>query len=152
MGIRALEENGQEKLADSSAEAILNQMSQTYQNYEPHTIWECYNPNKNEPSTEHGQRVRPDFCGWSALGPISLFIENVLGFYEVSAEKNSVSWRLHQTGRHGIENLRFGGTTTDILTDGKGTINVKSNRPFVLNVNSQTFRVKAGMQSFKLSP
>lgn len=150
MGIRALGENGQRELADETAERIVGQMARTYNNYQPHTIWECYSPNKDEPSTEHGNRVRPDFCGWSALGPISLFIENVLGFTDVDASKRSVSWRLHQTGRHGIQNLRFGDITTDILTDGKGSITVKSNAAYALNVNGHVFQVKAGPQRFTL--
>ena len=29
---------------------------------------------------EHGRIVRPEICGWSALEPIALFIENVFGF------------------------------------------------------------------------
>ncbi|MCM1372396.1 MAG: hypothetical protein NC113_07100 [Bacteroides sp.] len=36
-------------------------------------------PLLKEYSTTHGRRVRPDFCAWSALGPISLFIENIMG-------------------------------------------------------------------------
>lgn len=60
----------------------------------PHTIWECYSPSGNAPSTEHGRRARQDFCGWSDLGPIALFIENVLGFKTVSAARKEVWWRL----------------------------------------------------------
>ena len=29
--------------------------------------------------------VRDDFCGWSALGPISLFIEDIIGIKEANA-------------------------------------------------------------------
>lgn len=150
MGIRALEENGQAELADKSAETILWQMSRTYQNFSPRTIWECYNPNKDEPSTEHGRQVRPEFCGWSALGPISLFIENVLGFHDVNAATRTVSWRLHQGGRHGIKALRFGDVRTDIVTDGKGMIEVNSSNAYTLKVNGKSFVVKKGKQHFKM--
>lgn len=67
-------------------------MNTAYKTVDPPTIWECYSPAEPAPSTEYGDRVRMDFCGWSALGPINLFIENVLGFRSVSAYKNEVVW------------------------------------------------------------
>ena len=85
MGIKGLENYGYTARADEAAEKILEQQYQTYKNVSPHTIWETYAPSSNAPSTEYGNIVRQDFCGWSALGPISLFIENVLGFHHVNA-------------------------------------------------------------------
>ena len=70
--------------AHQTAEGLLAQMNRTYRNYEPHSIWECYSPTADKPA--NGKKkpvVRKDFCGWSALGPISLFIENVIGIYEI---------------------------------------------------------------------
>ena len=78
MAIKAIEKYGYHEEADAIAEKVINQQLAAYRNIEPHTIWECYSPSGNTPSTEHGRRARPEFCGWSALGPISLFIENVL--------------------------------------------------------------------------
>ena len=115
MGIRALTENGEGDLADETAEAVLNQMYLTYRDYAPHTIWECYNPNQPTPASHGTNRVRADFCGWSALGPISLFIENVIGIHSVDAVHRVVEWRLHQPGRHGIRNLCFGDVKTQFL-------------------------------------
>lgn len=83
MGIKGLENYGYTARADEAAEKILEQQYQTYKNVSPHTIWETYAPSSNAPSTEYGNIVRQDFCGWSALGPISLFIENVLGFHQI---------------------------------------------------------------------
>ena len=34
--------------------------------------------------------MRDDFCGWSALGPISLFIEDVIGIKEANAFKREL--------------------------------------------------------------
>ena len=94
---------------------------------------------------EHGRRVRQDFCGWSALGPISLFIENVLGFHEISAEQRQVRWRLRpEKGRHGIRRLTFGPVTTDIVFDGKKSITVRSNVPYTLYVNDVSYSVPEG--------
>jgi hypothetical protein len=148
MGIKALEKYGYDELADKTAARLLNQMNDTYKNYEPHTIWECYNPSKAEPSTKRGKCVRPDFCGWSALGPISLFIENILGFHSVDAQKNEIKWRLHQTCRHGIQHLRFGKTVTDILYNGNGTVTVNSDQAYTLVINGTPFEVKPGDNRF----
>lgn len=81
MTIKAIEKYGYHEEADAIAERVISQ--QLAFAIEPHTIWECYSPSGNTPSTEHGRRARPGY-GWSALGPISLFIENVPGFKEVS--------------------------------------------------------------------
>ena len=83
--------------------------------------------------------VAQDFCGWSALGPISLFIENVLGFYNIDATARLVEWR----------NLRFGDVHTDIVADGD-TVRVVSDKEYVLKVNGKKYKVKAGTQAFTL--
>jgi hypothetical protein len=148
MGIRALTENGKGDLADETAEAVLKQMYLTYRDYTPHTIWECYSPTQPTPASHGTTRVRADFCGWSALGPISLFIENVIGIHSVDAVHRVVEWRLHQPGRHGIRNFRFGDVTTDLIADGKGRIEVISNRPYTLIINGKSLKVKNGQQVF----
>lgn len=152
MGIKALEKYGYDRLADETAAKLLAQMNDTFKNYTPHTIWECYNPNKAEPSTECGRRARADFCGWSALGPISLFIENILGFRTVDAQKNEVQWRLYQPGRHGLEHLRFGKMDTDIIYDGKGRVTVTANEPYVLVINGTRHQIQTGQTSFAMEP
>lgn len=145
MATKALERYGYADLADELAEKVLRQQLRTYHAVTPHTIWECYHPGADLPSTEHGRRVRPEFCGWSALGPISLFIENVLGFHEISAERQCVRWRLRrERGKHGIRRLRFGNTVTDIVFDGEKSVSVKSNIPYALYVNGAVHAVPAG--------
>nr|MCR5325704.1 alpha,alpha-trehalase [Bacteroidales bacterium] len=155
MGIKALEKYGYYKEADETAEAILEHMWQTYAQYEPHTIWECYNPTKPEPAskkegTKNVKAVKADFCGWSALGPISLFIENVLGFYDVDASAAIVRWNLHQNCRHGIKKLSFGGITTDIIYD-NGKVRVRSNKPYTLYINGKEYAVRRGVTSIRLN-
>ena len=147
MAIKSLQSYDLLEEASSTAESVLRYMLETYREYEPHTIWECYSPVAPAPSSNHGQRVRPDFCGWSALGPISLFIENVLGFYEVDAQKNEIKWDMHHDCRHGICNLRFGEVITDIVYE-NGTVSVKSNRAYILSVNGRKHRVHPGDNTF----
>lgn len=152
MSTKALEEYEYHDIANENAENLLNVMLETYRTYEPSTIWECYNPTMPKPAqrVKFGNRVvRPDFCGWSALGPISLFIENVLGFYDIDAASNTVKWNLHQEGKHGIKQLTFGNVTTDIVAD-KGYVQVESNEPYTLIINGKKYKVKAGSQKLKL--
>lgn len=150
MGTKALEKYGYYDLADELAEKVVRQQLRTYHAVTPHTIWECYSPSSNLPSTEHGRQARPDFCGWSALGPISLFIENILGFREVDALNNTVTWSLKaKNGTHGIRNLHFGSVKTDILYDSSAhSVKVTANRPFILKVNGKAHKIKAGTTEF----
>ena len=149
MGIKALEVYDFQEEADKTAEQVLRHMYKTWKEYEPHTIWECYRPDEPLPSVNYGQRVREDFCGWSALGPISLYIENVLGFHSADASERCVRWQLHQSCRHGIRNLRFGGIVTDILYE-DGRVTVKSNASYRLEINGKKHHIRAGEQSFRI--
>ena len=143
MGIKALEKYGYYGLADETAANLLKEMLSTYENVEPHTIWECYSPTRDSPASDKDgkRRVRRDFCGWSALGPISLFIENVLGFHTVDAQSKRVEWRLHSKGAVGIKNLRFGGVVTDIVADGRGNVRASTNIPYTLVINAKSYEI-----------
>jgi hypothetical protein len=143
MAIKALETEGYQKLADETATSLVKHMLNTYQQYSPATIWECYNPRLAEPAYHGNVRVRPDFCGWSALGPISLFIENILGFHTLDASTKTIEWRLHRPGTHGIRRLRCGAILADILTDGRGTVTVDTNTAFTLVINGTRHAISA---------
>jgi hypothetical protein len=152
MGIRALTENGQGDLANKTAEQVLRHMYLTYRDYSPHTLWEAYNPIQPIPAFHDTKIVKPDFCGWSALGSISLFIENVIGIHTVNASERVVEWRLHQPGRHGVRNFRFADVVTDLVADGHGHIDVISNSSYTLIINGKPFKVEAGTQQFAAPP
>lgn len=146
MAVKAMERYAMGDKADMAAWSVVDHMYRTYRDYgDAPTIWECYSPTRPEPATGKNGAVvvRPDFCGWSALGPISLLIENVIGFHDVSALENRVHWRLHHPCRHGIRRLRFGSTVTDLLYE-QGKIRTTSNSPYVLVVNDVAYEVPAG--------
>lgn len=132
---------------------IVKHMYDTYVGYEPHTIWECYSPTKCEPaSNEHGNcTARPNFCGWSALGPISVLIECVLGFHTVDGFERRVEWeKPDNIGENiGIRNLRFSDITTDIVANGK-LCTVVSNAPYTLSVNGIDHKISAGENTFEI--
>ena len=153
MATKALERHGHQELADRNAERLLVHMLDTYEQYEPHTIWEVYSPSEPRPATYKQNKgvFRPEFCGWAALGPISMLIENVLGFHEVMAHKKVVKWRLHRTKRHGIKRLRFGMILTDLLYE-DGNIDVQASESYLLVVNGEEFKIDAGIQQLSVEP
>lgn len=151
MGIKALEKYDFMEAADTTAEQVLSWMLRTWRDYEPHTIWECYSPTAPAPSSNHGKRVRPDFCGWSALGPISLFIENVLGFHDIDASSRTIRWDIRNDCRHGLNNLTFGDTATDLLYDpAASTVTIRSNKPYCLILNGKSHRIRAGVTTISI--
>ena len=146
MGTKALETYGMQELADTLARRVIDQQLRTFKQHTPHTIWETYSPTADLPSTEHGHQVRPDFCGWSALGPISLFIENVMGFREVNALTRTVRWDIkRENGTHGLRNLRFGGIVCNLVYDAeKQQIVASTNEAFTLKANGKSIRLHRG--------
>ena len=128
-------------------------MYETYVRFEPHTIWECYAPDFYTPAyieTGEKKHARPDFCGWSALGPIAAYIEFVLGFHTVDAFEKKVCWEKPVgESRIGIENLRFGDIVTDIVYE-KGTCRVQTNAPYALEICGKEYKISAGANEFKL--
>ena len=123
---------------------LLTHMDATWRNYTPHSIWECYKPDRPEPALNSKGRIcRADFCGWSALGPISMLIENLIGISEVSAQENRIRWTSTSPRRHGIRNLRFGGNTVSLLCDA-GEVSVTATRPFTLEFNGVRYACPAG--------
>ncbi|MBO4475330.1 MAG: alpha,alpha-trehalase [Bacteroidales bacterium] len=151
MGIKALESYGIQDLADWTSAALLREMLSVYRDFDPHTIWECYDPSADKPALDKkGAIVRKDFCGWSALGPISLFIENVIGIREVDAGKKLVRWDIiRKEGSVGLKRLCFGGIRTDLLCQ-DGTVTIISDGPYTLILNGKRIHIPSGETSFAL--
>ena len=145
MSIKALEKYGYTDLADETARRMVHYMYKTFEEYEPHTIWEAYSPTEYAPATgvDGKTLVRKNYCGWSALGPISMFIEHVLGFHDIDAHNAAVHWRLQWPKKHGIKRLSFGDITTDIMYD-QGTVTVGSNASYSLVINGEAHDIDSG--------
>lgn len=135
------------KEAQETALQLVDHMYKTYRDYAPHTIWECYHPEKHEPALDVAEKhlVRKDFCGWSALGPIAVYIEFVLGFHTIDAFKKLVKWEKPDTftKKIGIKNLHFGNIVTDILAEGD-TCLVSSNEAYTLEINGKSYEITPG--------
>ena len=151
--LRGLADYGYFDISRDASRKILDYMLKTYESYEPHTIWECYSPSEYAPGTTADNKgiSKPDFCGWSALGPISLYIEYILGFCSIDAFENTVEWRRPRDlgERVGIENLRFGKVVTDIVAEGD-VCTVRSNAPYTLTVDGKTYEIKTGENKINL--
>ena len=155
MTIKSLEKYGKYDLATELSCRIVEHMSRTYFEYSPHTIWECYAPNVPEPSyscDEDNRRVRPDFCGWSAVGPICLFLENVIGIHSVNAVTKSVRWNIPSgtEGKIGIRNFCIGEIRTDLLYD-SGRCMITSDGEYNLYVNDYLYHIYDGENIFSIT-
>lgn len=138
--------------AHEAALKIVEHMYQTYVTHEPHTIWECYSPTEPKPAfNDKGNYCKRDFCGWSALGPISVLIEHVLGFHTIDAFQNKVEWEKPKDikGKIGIQNLRFGEIVTDIEAN-ETHCSVSSNRPYTLAIRGKEYQIQSGENQFAL--
>lgn len=152
MTIKGLEKYGYFDMARDLSVKLIRHMSDTYRDFKPHSIWECYSPNKTSPAHTCGTNrkiVKKDFCGWSALAPISLYIENVIGLHSVDAFNNVARWRLdtESHGQIGVRNFRFGDIITDLVYQ-KGCCSISSNKGYTLFINDRSFSIKAGENSF----
>jgi neutral trehalase len=142
--IKGLEACGAEAFATEATVKYLAGMNTVFQ--KRGTVFENYMPEKIEPSSGKG-----DFVGWTGLGPITLLIENVLGF-RPDGVRNRLAWRLARTDRHGIRKLRFGQITTDVIYDGNGTINVTADKPYKLVINGKEYSIPVGVSSYRTKP
>lgn len=135
------------------ARRLLEHMNKTCEEFEPHTIWECYSPTEAKPAINEFRDgyVRCDFCGWSALGPISVYIEFVIGFHKIDAFEKIVEWAKPDSvkSKIGIENLRFGNVVTDITAIGE-RCHVISNEPYTLKINGKEYKISEGINEFSI--
>lgn len=117
MVARGLLEAGRGATAHGIALKYLGALARTYAEVDPHTLWECYSPEADRPGRTAYDlaRVKPDFVGWSGLGPIAMLIENVIGL-DVDAPAAEVCWDIRLSGEHGVRALPVGnGARADFL-------------------------------------
>jgi hypothetical protein len=151
MSIKALEQGGFSDLADTLARRLVQHMQNTFAQFEPASIWECYNPETPKPATgkDNEPHYRGEFCGWSALGPISLFIENILGFRHVDSIHKTIEWNCKQPGRYGIKNLRLGSCLIDLIHEENGSISINSQGTFTLVVGETKYEINPGQTTLR---
>lgn len=144
MSVKACEEYGRFELAAELAKRLVEMMERTFREFSPHTIWECYSPTTYRPSTNKvNELVRQDFCGWSALGPIALMIENVVGLVRMDAAEQRIEWLPGGSGRMGMKNLPLGGNRISLVLE-NDRISVDCIQPFRLIFRGRELACPAG--------
>jgi hypothetical protein len=163
--IKGLERVGANEFAHEASERYVNGLYQVY--LQTGTLWENYAPDMIDGKFKQGvndqnppQNCRRDFVGWTGLGPISILIENVLGF-RLNGVNKTLTYDLRRTDRHGIENLRMADVTTSIITANRlenpaeAHISVISDKPYTLRIlfNGKTFEhaIVEGTQTIDLT-
>lgn len=138
---QALNKNGYRELARELSQRYLNAIAEVFQ--KTGTFWEVYSPDMYIPATNASgiHMVEPDFVGWTGLAPISMLIENILGF-DLDASNNQIDWHISQEGRQGIKNLHFNGGVLDMIAepDNKGyqiTYNTSKPIKLVIHLNNK---------------
>jgi hypothetical protein len=160
--IKGLERVGADSFAHEASERYIEALYQVY--LQTGTLWENYAPDKVDGKFKQGVNdqnppsdCRKDFVGWTGLGPISLLIENVLGF-RVDGVNKTLTLDVRRTDRHGIENLRMADVTTSIMVENRSEnpqearISIESNKPYTLklrvNGKEAGYEIFAGTQSY----
>ena len=138
VAIRALMENGYRKDARKITLKYLNAILSVYENKDYGSIWECYAPDRIRPaSTEEKELCRPDFVGWSGIGPVTLFIESLIGL-SFKADENAVILHPESEKRAGLENMLFNGAKISVVyekqSDGRLKISTNAEKPTTLLV------------------
>lgn len=113
------------------------------------TIWENYRPDEMAPAIP----ARPDFVGWSGLGPIALLIESILGI-ELDRPNQTVRW-LVPAEPGGVANLPWGENGLDLhCTEQQLTIRCAS--PLRLKItdgsHQRTIELDAGEHTLERTP
>jgi glycogen debranching enzyme len=130
---------GEGDVAHEIAKKYVSGLCETWHTVEPHTLWESYSPETPAPGRRpySDELVKPDFCGWSAIGPIAMLIENIIGIAP-SMDARRVDWEIRLTCAHGVEQLWLGDTCLQLLAadraapDAAVTVEARSSQPLTL--------------------
>jgi len=152
MVTKSLEKYNFHDTAAQIAERTINCMATVYRDYFPATIWEAYAPTGDRPSTckKMENICRRDFCGWSALGPVSMLIENVLGFHSVDARENLIKYHHRNIGRHGVKNFKFGNVCCDILVN-ENVLSLTTNHDVCIEIDGTRYQCGSGENMIHLN-
>lgn len=140
MVLKGLRQVGQQKLM---AEIARNHLENVHQVFEQTgTFWENYAPE----SAHFGSPARPDFTGTSALTPIAILLEHIIGL-TVDWPQSRVYWdkRLETTAAYGVENYPVGPQGTMSLTGDASQVTVTTDVPFTLVVRDGSLNVQTAV-------
>jgi hypothetical protein len=133
MVLRGLTEHHKHDLAYAIAENHYRNVLGSFER--TGSIWEHH-----APDAEAEGRGRKDFVGWTAITPIAVLFEYVLGF-RADAVAGELFWDVRRTDEHGVYRYPFGADgTVDLIAEARSDPNerpklrVKSNVPLRLRL------------------
>lgn len=106
MVLRGLTLTGQDDVAFEVATNHHDRVLEVF--CETGTFWENYAPEASRP----GDPARPDFLGWSGLGPIAVFLEYILGLRPLDPIGGRLLWDIRQTDEIGVDRYPLGPATS----------------------------------------
>ncbi|MEM7112897.1 MAG: trehalase family glycosidase [Chloroflexota bacterium] len=138
MVLKGLRDHNYDVLAHDIALNHLETVWQVYQRTD--TFWDHYAPE----TANYGDPAIADYVGWSGLTPISILLEDVIGF-STDWPLRQVRWdrRLKNAGEYGVHNYPLGqGGTADIVGD-ETKVTVKTDVNFTLTIIDVDQTIKA---------
>lgn len=148
MIIKGLEKYGYYDKANEYSTCYLEVMKKIFK--ETGTVWENYAPESIEP----GNISKPDFVGWTGLGPIALLTEDIIGIH-TDALQQKIFWNITRNDKHGVKNLMLGDNRiTLIFIPEKQHVQIKASNAFILQTRFQgkksEHKIKRGISTISL--
>ncbi len=140
MVLKGLRQLKQHKLVHKIAKKHLEHVTAVYK--ETDTLWENYTPEQAAP----GDPAKRDYWGVSALTPISILLEDVIGIH-VDWPQSRVYWdkRLKTEQEFGVQNYPLGdGGMMDLVGDQERIV-VTTDTPFTLVVRDATLNIQTAV-------
>lgn len=147
MIIQGLMRYGQEDFARTAAWNHLQNMMDVYRGFKveidgkpmesnselKRKIWKLYAPEKLSPGTRWDAKnlCQADYISFSGHGPVSMLIENILGF-ATNAPNDELIWHITRSDRHGIRRFSFGDNRVSLWTE------PQAERPEILSIEGST--------------
>lgn len=129
--IRGLYDCGLTDKAHAAAKKYLDVISQVANDARYGSIWECYSPDEPKPALKKpNQLAMSNFVGCAGLGPITVFIENIIGLH-FDAHSNTVTFDITTDKECGIENMTFNGGKLSVVYK-NGAVTVNTQKQFTL--------------------
>ena len=152
MVIRGLERYGHAALGRQIALNHLAIMGEVFQ--KTGTVWENYAPDAPAP----GRPAKPDFVGWSGIGPIMYLLEFAIGL-KPDAASDTLVWEVAWSKLEGVKRFRFNGHEVSLTAEPAGgdgrlplKLSVVSDGPFRLVVRhagrEQVYPVAKGQNAW----
>jgi glycogen debranching enzyme len=133
MVLQGLNRAGKSRLAHKIARNHIEQMYAVFRQTD--ILWENYAPESPAP----GRPAKPNFVGWSGLGPIAMLFENIIGL-RTDWPQRRLTWNRYLVGPEpaGVRNYPLGADgRLDMLAD-REKVEIETNQAFTLTIHDES--------------